>query len=328
MGVPLRLAILLLSTCLHAQDSNYWLGQKPPGPVPELFAPGLVNTGLPTRDIAWMPDGSEMYFTQMLPGFHRAAVFVVRRTERSWSQPEVASFSRDHRWRTLEPCISADGKRLFFVTDRPADSRGDRPVPFAIWMADRQGAGWGEPKRLAEPVNGEGEAFFPSVTRDGTLYFLRERGRERTLFRAPAIAGGYPRAEKLPGPLNQAPVQANPFVDPDERLLIIPMAGRADSLGGADYYVSFRKPDGSWTEPENLGAPVNSGDGQEYSAALSPDGKVLFFMSARPGPGLSGMPQDWRTWQAFRTEPARGNPAIWWVDAGFLQEMRRKALAR
>ena len=106
------------------------------------------------------------------------------------------------------------------------------------------------------------------------------------------------------------------------------MAGRPDSLGGADYYISFRKDDGGWTEPKNLGAPVNSEDGQEYSASLSPDGRFLFFMSGRLAEGVKPKTLDFNSLQALRVQPGNGNPAIWWVDAGFIEGLRAKALGK
>jgi hypothetical protein len=45
----------LLAT--SSQDAGAYLGQRLPGSGPELFAPGIVNTGLPTRDITIAPDG-------------------------------------------------------------------------------------------------------------------------------------------------------------------------------------------------------------------------------------------------------------------------------
>lgn len=330
----MRLILFASVSCLLGAQAGFpelrgpYLGQRLPAAVPQLFAPGIVNTGLPTRDIAMAADGSEIYFTTMLPGFHQAAICRVRMDQGRWSAPEVAPFATDGRWRTLEPCLSPDGQRFFFVSDRPADPRESTPGAFGIWMMERKGTGWSAPSRLPACVNGEGESFFPSVTRDGTLYFLREKGRERTILRARRVEGVYRQSEKLPPPLNQAPIQANPFVDPGERFLIIPMAGRPDSLGGADYYISFREDDGGWTEPNNLGAPISSADGQEYSASLSPDGRFLFFMSGRLAEGVKAKTLDFHGLQALRVQPGNGNPAIWWVDAGFIEGLRAKALEK
>ena len=42
--------------------SGPYLGQTPPGEAAELFAPGIVTTGIFTRDVAMTPDGKQFFF--------------------------------------------------------------------------------------------------------------------------------------------------------------------------------------------------------------------------------------------------------------------------
>ena len=60
-----------------------YLGQEPPGLEPEIFAPGIVSTGLATRDIAITPDGGELYFSVTLGGRWRLR----RARSRLWLEP-------------------------------------------------------------------------------------------------------------------------------------------------------------------------------------------------------------------------------------------------
>ena len=39
-----------------------YLGQEPPEMEPQLFAPGIVSTGLGERDVAMTPDGKYLFF--------------------------------------------------------------------------------------------------------------------------------------------------------------------------------------------------------------------------------------------------------------------------
>ena len=53
--------------CCAAQEevsriSGPYLGQAPPGRTPELFAPGVVSTGLDELNSVFSPDGRELYF--------------------------------------------------------------------------------------------------------------------------------------------------------------------------------------------------------------------------------------------------------------------------
>jgi len=311
----------------QAQSVRPYLGQSLPGPEAVPFSPGLLNSGLSTRDITLTPDGSEIYVGVFLPGFRKAVIIETHREAGGWTPPEVAAFSRDPRWRCLEPCISPDGRRFFFVSDRPVDPKVEKLESFGIWVMDRVEGRWSEPQRLPQAVNGGGNTFYPTITREGVLHFLKEEGRGGWLMRSAVKEGAWMAAEKLPPPFNADSRQANPRVDPDGRFILVPMMGRPDSLGGADYYGYFRREDGTWTEPTHLGPSVNSEAGDEFSISLSPDGKVVFFGSDRALPRLDGKPLRWAEILAERTQPGNGQTSLWWVDAGFLGSVRQKALA-
>lgn len=310
-----------------------YLGQEPPGEEPVLFAPGVVSTGLHTRDLTMTPEGDEIYFSVQAGPF--AAILGTRLAEGRWTEPEVVSFSRDPSTMELEPHVAPDGRRFFFVSNRPADGS---PMPAEergqlaqadIWVMDRDGDGWGKPRNLGAPVNTEASEFFPSVTRDGTLYFTREdpaTGRN-FIYRARSSPNGYGEPERLPEAVNSAN-QFNAFVDPDESYLILGVFGRGDSTGGTDYYVVFRDPDDTWHGPLNLGPAVNQPRGAEWSPFVSPDGRYFFFMSTRQ-PYPNAAPQrlsfDWL--KEFAAGPESGNPAIYWMEAGFLEDLRREVAA-
>jgi hypothetical protein len=311
---------------LQAQAPPY-LGQPLPGREAVLFAPGILNSGLATRDITMLPDGSEIYVGLFMPGFRKAVIIETHQVGSVWTAPEVAPFSQDPRWRCMEPCISPDGRRFFFVSDRPVDAKAAKPGPFGIWVMERVGRGWSEAHRLPPEINGTSNAFYPSITREGLLHFLREEGQGGWLMRSAWKDGAWTAAEKLPPPFNADPRQANPRVDPEGRFILVPMMERPDSLGGADYYGYFRRDDGTWTEPVHLGPAVNSAAGDEFSINLSPDGKVVFFGSDRALPRLEGKPLRWADLLAERTQAGNGQTALWWVDAGFLEVVRAKALA-
>ncbi len=67
----------------------------------------------------------------------------------------------------------------------------------------------------------------------------------------------------------------DPFVAPDESYLIF-TSTRPGGFGREDLYIGYKKVDGSWTEPKNMGKTINS-SGVDFCPMLSPDGKYLFF---------------------------------------------------
>jgi hypothetical protein len=302
-----------------------YLGQQPPGRTPQLFAPGVVNVGLHTRDVAISPQGDEFYFRVSLPQHSRSVIVGTRIENGRWTAPEIPSFAADPRWRTLEPSISPDGRQFFFVSDEAAA----KPGPMGVWVMDRAGNGWGEPRRLPEPINTKEDAFFPSMTSSGALYFARDGSDGAgVVLRSRWKNGAWSDPEKLPPQVNCGRARYNPFVAPDESYIILAAAGLKDSLGGLDYYVIFRRSDDAWTEPVNLGAEINTSGSWEHSPFVTRDGRYFFFMSSRvrPDPYAHGKTMTFAEFQAIAREPgANGDAAIYWMDAGFLAGLRKKA---
>ena len=70
-----------------------YLGQTPPSAKAELFAPGLVSTGMTERAVAIAPDGREIYFEL---AFGQIVTIMVTRIEGGrWTEPVVAPFAAD-----------------------------------------------------------------------------------------------------------------------------------------------------------------------------------------------------------------------------------------
>jgi len=308
--------------------SGPYLGQKPPGMIPEIFAPGIISTGLMTRDMAMTPDGREIYFCVSIANYKFATILTTRLINGRWTAPEVMKGMENPEHMNIEPCISADGKKFYFASNRPDRAKNEVSGEEDIWVMDRTGDGWGEPYNLGPPVDSEQPEFFPSITNDGTLYFTRleKGGQANAIYRSRLKDGRYQEPERLPVEVNSGQDRYNAFIAPDESYIIVPVYGRKDSYGGTDYYVVFRDPEGAWSEPVNMGAGINTRGPIEYSASVSPDGKYLFFMSSRV------LPKDrWpeRLSLEFLKDllgrPGNGNSSIYWVSAGIIDELRPKS---
>ncbi len=65
------------------------------------------------------------------------------------------------------PCISPDGRKLFFASDRAGGSGGTD-----IWYCENLGNQWGAPINMGPTVNTSGDELFPFLHRDSTLYFV------------------------------------------------------------------------------------------------------------------------------------------------------------
>jgi hypothetical protein len=65
----------------------------------------------------------------------------------------------------------------------------------------------------------------------------------------------------------------------DESFIIFQSAN--GEFGNHDLFVSYRKKDATWTNPKNLGPPINTND-YDVEPYVTADNKYLFFMRANP----------------------------------------------
>jgi len=300
-----------------------YLGEIPPDSVPKVFADGFISTSLYTRDFAMMPDGKEIYYCISAMGYN-LIYYTKQQPDESWTEPKPATFITDYRYMYYEPCITADGQKMFFLSDCPKE--GGKESDEDIWCVDRLGDSWSEPYNIGSPVNTEGNEFYPSVTNNGTLYFTRQAvgNPDRFIYRSKLVNGSYAEPEKLPAQVNCGTTRFNAYIAPDESYIIVPADGMPDSYGGIDYYVCFRNADDTWTEPVNMGKHMNTALSREFSTTLSRDGKYLFFMTERQLKNKS-LPGDLALNKMLnRTrETLNGSSNIFWVDASFIKKLKK-----
>ena len=276
--------------------------QRPPYAVghvtePRMFAEGVVSTEDDESNGSFSLDGSEFFFAKanLTTTFPRVGALCVSRLRNGrWSEPEVLSFSGG-QYLDLSPRLSPDGNTMFFSSTRIVPGVSARAL--RIWSVQRTANGWGEPQALPAPVNTPDNNWHwgPSVTREGTLYFASTRdGGQPHIFRSRFVNGAYSEPEKLGPEINSKFNESDPFVSPDESILVFASSGsdlsgiedRAETLKGggvvyprSDLYVSFRK-DGKWSPARHLEHHINT-VADENAPSITPDGKYLFFSSER-----------------------------------------------
>lgn len=303
------------------QLSGPYLGQTLPDSIPQLFAPGVVSTGMFTRDIAISPDGNELYFCVAIANYTYTTILYSKQVNGTWTQPEIVPFSGGPGVTDLEPAFSADGSKLFFLSNRPDGD--EAPGDQDIWYVDRSENGWGSPVNLGEPINTNGGEFFPSLTSDGTLYFTRNKKGStlNQIYRSKWENEAFQEPELLPEQVNCGSNRFNAHIAPDESYIIVPAVGMDDAYDGVDYYIVFRDSEDRWSEPINMGSKINQDNARGWSPYVSPDGRFFFFMATRTNE-IEQADWNYESLKKLYHSSGNGNADIYWVDAGFIKILK------
>jgi Tol biopolymer transport system component len=318
-------AACLTSSCAEPIDrsalNGTYLGQKPPGGDPELFAPGVVSTGLDELNAVFSPTGDEFYFSVKLPGGYQHTVMVMRLDAGRWTGPEVASFSG--RYADADPAFSPDGNRLFFISQRPLEENGPAK-DWDIWFVTRTERGWGQANRLHAPVNTDAQEVHPSFTQDGTMYFSSDRDGGLggfDVYRTRGSGDSWEEPSNLGAMINTPRGEGDSYVAPDGSYLIV-STSREGGYGRNDLWVSFLDAEGEWSEVRNLGGEVNS-QGIEYTPQVSRDGRYLFFTSYR-GDVVQGrsVVDSYTGVTELYARPENGLGDLYWVGAWVIDSLR------
>lgn len=291
---------------------------------PRVFAPNEISTGDYDSHPEFTPDGKTLYFLRNSPDFNFWTIVLSQFESEHWSEPQVAPFSGQYS--DADPFITADGKRMFFISRRPLqNSSSSAPRKLDIWVMDKTPTGWSKPRDLGPPINSEANEYFPTLTKDGTLYFGSGRRGGKggmDLYRSRLVNGRYTEAENLGDEINTEFDEFEPFIAPNEEFLIFMAGGRRDGLGGFDLFISYNRY-GKWTKAQNLGTPINSAT-DELSPKITRDGRYFFWTSTRSDFNLTPeSPLSSADFFKKLRSPRNGLGDIYYIDASALKIEQR-----
>lgn len=252
----LLFVVLVVSGCQSNEETEIDLMYSPG--KPELFGKGIISTNMNERDIAISPGGDEIIFTLSDFKSTKRCLISIKKKGNKWGKKEIIGFSGQHF--DIEPFFSPDGNKLYFASNRPLEKRSERK-DYNIWVSEKTSGGWSEPVALPSNINTEKDEFYPSVSRNGNLYFTAERENgigSEDIFLSEYVDGKYLDPVPLDSAVNSKTYEFNAYVSPEEDLLIFSSFGREDGLGGGDLYFSRKNEEGKWLPAKNMGPAINS----------------------------------------------------------------------
>jgi len=297
------------------------------GVAAELFGPGVVSTAANETSATFTPDGRTVYFMRGDHVSGDTAILVADRTGEGWSNVRVAPFSGV--WKDSEPHVTPDGSRLYFVSNRPAMPGGPsltasmRGMTFPganLWYVERTTGGWSAPVRVEGEINRVPMVYNPSVAANGNLYFSAHRedsGDSYQIYMARWNGSGFDAPVRQEVGIGVKGNHMDPAIDPRERFLLF-AGNEGDSLGGADAYIVFRQPDGSWGKPIHLGDEINSRQLENAPTMGRAFGEVYVTSMRAPEVVFPKPRQDLAAFSRRLESPLNGSRNVWKLDISAL----------
>lgn len=204
-------------------------------------------------------------------------IFISRKTNGTWSYATNIGERVNTPYHDSNLALSADGKTLYILKDE-----GGGDIYFCRQLAD---GSWDSPEPLPGIINSSFEEKSITISKDGkTLYFSSNRpgGLGGTdLYKATKDAKGeWANVKNLGAKINTPFDEEGPFIDYDMVTLYFSSKGHKN-MGSYDIFRSVYDPEkDDWSEPENLGYPINTPDDDIFYITSS-DGKRAYYSSVR-----------------------------------------------
>lgn len=216
--------------------------------------------------------------------YYEDIFYTTKKSNGEWNQAEVIDKSSGYLKKEINDgkdheapiSLSADGNTLFIYKQN------------SIWKSVKDDEGkWSIPRKMNQNVNigtanpsiyitpDETEMFIVSVGAQGGL------GERDIYYTTKTEAGGWEKPVNMGNKINTPYKEDAPFLSSDGKTLYFASEGH-NSMGGFDIFKTVRDDNGEWSDPINIGAPINSSGDDIYYVENS-EGTLAYYASMRPG---------------------------------------------
>lgn len=207
---------------------------------------------------------------------HDENIFITERVNGEWQVPVSISQNINTSANEGAATISGDGKTLVFTSCNRPDGQGDCD----LYISFRTGNEWSKPRNMGSTVNSKAWDSQPSLSADGrTLYFTSTRGgghgKEDIWVTYQNADGSWLKPVNLGKSINTSGRDMAPSVHMSGSTLYFVSDGHL-GMGGLDVFKATLNQNKQWSEPQNLGYPLNT-HADEGSVFITPDNKVGYY---------------------------------------------------
>lgn len=259
---------------------------------PVLFIPINAGDGINTKEDEYWPsitaDGQTLMFTRQTiagspnPGSNQTQedFYISTWSDDKWSFAINAGPPLNTSQNEGAQTLSSNGNYMFFTACDRAGAMGSCDIYFS---ADYDGK-WTQPFNLGSPVNTGSWESQPSISADGRMLFFSSSrpgglGGKDIWFSILGSNSIWKTPVNMGTIINTEGDEMSPFIHFDGLTLYFSSDGRP-GLGGFDMFISRMNKDSTWTDPQNLGYPINTYN-DEMGLIIEASGQKAYFSSVR-----------------------------------------------
>lgn len=243
----------------------------------------IINTSFKDYGSMISADGSKLFFSSRRPNTtggidpqddqYFEDIYSSVKDSNFWTSPiNVKSLNTSGHDDAVG--LSADGNTLILYKN------GD------LYFSELKGNEWSNPKSFPRTINSNNIESSACFSLDGSiLYFVRGKSPDQNQSNGDIYmskrdsTGKWGDAVKLPNNINSPYDEDGLFMFADGKTLYFSSKGH-NSMGGYDVFKTTINNDGSFTDPENLGYPINTPNNDIYFV-MEPNNYIGYYTTER-----------------------------------------------